>query len=151
MDSGSRQFPAGPTGSIRIEYGNIGTELYSILLWIKNSINLQMCRSFLFDQRKVFETVEVYISKVSFILYCTFSLNAPPSTKTGQPSGQPFSLLAFWAEWMSWVGTSMWVGPWNWKRFAESYTECLSGTTKGKEVWPEKIELGLTKLFQKKT
>ena len=31
-DSGSRQFPAGPTGSIRIEYGNIGTELYSILL-----------------------------------------------------------------------------------------------------------------------
>ena len=36
------------------------------------------------------------------------------------------------------------------KRFAESYTECLSGTTKGKEVWPEKIELGLTKLFQKK-
>ena len=35
-DSGLRQFPAGPTGmptgSIRIEYGNIGTELYSILL-----------------------------------------------------------------------------------------------------------------------
>ena len=24
------------------------------------------------------------------------------------------------------------------------------GTTKGKEVWPEKKELGLTKLFQKK-
>ena len=54
-----------------------------------------MCPSFLFDQRKVFETVEVYISKVSFILYCTFSLNAPPSMKTGQPSGHPVSHSAF--------------------------------------------------------
>ena len=52
-----------------------------------------MCRSFLFDQRKVFETVEVYISKVSFILYCTFSLNAPPSMKTGQPSGSHSAFL----------------------------------------------------------
>ena len=101
---------------------------------------------FIWSEESFWNSWGLYLKRFRSYCIVLFLLTLPPpwkpvSHRAIQSAIQPSCFLS----WMSWVR------PWNWKRFAESYTECLSGTTKSKEVWPEKIELGLTKLFQKKS
>ena len=48
----SRQFQAGPGGPIKFQIRHIGAEQFHFQFTLVYSINSNMCRSFLFDQRK---------------------------------------------------------------------------------------------------